>query len=377
MPKNFSDLMRDARSLVSARRLDEATAAIQEALGARKATGSAAPHDGPTLELEAGRSHGPTSAPAKAAASIADRVAPFLSMRPRFQMPEARAAGSALEIPEGASFETHVHAGSEGSRSYRLYVPAALPAGPRPLILMLHGCTQDPVDFARGTRMNALAETRGFLVAYPEQPQSANARLCWNWFEPADQHRDRGEPAILAGIVREIASRWSVNEGAIFVAGLSAGGAMAAVMGATYPELFAGIGVHSGLPYAAATDVGSALSLMRSGKSGKGGRAAEASGGRAPRLIVFHGSGDRTVHPANGEAVAGAAPGKAEEGVAGGRSYTRLVRHDGAKAAMEYWSVEGLGHAWSGGDAAGTYADPAGPDATGEMVRFFLSDGRT
>ncbi|KQT60746.1 polyhydroxyalkanoate depolymerase [Aureimonas sp. Leaf460] len=240
---------------------------------------------------------------------------------------------------------------------------------------MLHGCTQNPDDFARGTRMNAVAEEAGLLVAYPEQPQSANARLCWNWFEPAHQKAERGEPAILAGIVRQVVSTQTVDESAIFVAGLSAGGAMAAVLGATHPQLFAGVGVHSGLPYGAATDVGSALSLMR---SGKGGVAPGARGGPAPRLIVFHGDGDRTVHPSNGGAVAG--PSRPDEtverGVSGGRGYARHLRAGGPLPEVEYWTVEGLGHAWSGGDAGGTYADPAGPDASREMVRFFLGRPR-
>lgn len=381
MTKTFSDLMRDARSLVSGHRLEEATAVIQEALGARKPAPDAASHDGPTIELKAGRdgarasrasaSGAPKPGPAQAASSLAGKLAPLLALRPRFQMPAARPAPVAAALPDGARFETRLHAGPEGSRSYKLYTPAALPAGPRPLILMLHGCTQNPDDFAVGTRMNALAEERGFFVAYPEQPQSANARLCWNWFEPAHQQAERGEPAILAGIVREIAAAQAVDERAIFVAGLSAGGAMAAVLGETYPQLFAGVGVHSGLPYGAASDVGSALALMR---SGKGAAAAATRSGAVPRLIVFHGDGDRTVHPANGEAVAG--PSKAGEsldrGVSGGRGYARTVRAGRDAPAVEYWAVEGLGHAWSGGDAGGTYADPAGPDASREMVRFFL-----
>ncbi|KQT54954.1 polyhydroxyalkanoate depolymerase [Aureimonas sp. Leaf454] len=242
---------------------------------------------------------------------------------------------------------------------------------------MLHGCTQNPEDFARGTRMNALAEEAGILVAYPEQPQGANVQRCWNWFDPSHQRRGEGEPAILAGIVSEIASAHSVDADRVFVAGLSAGGAMAAVLGATYPELFAAVGVHSGLPHGAASDVGSALSVMRSGRVPP----AAVPAGRGPRLIVVHGDGDRTVHPANGEAVAGAASaGTAKDvvksGSAGGRSYTRLTRPTGGGggAALEYWRIDGLGHAWSGGDAAGSHSDPAGPDASREMLRFFLEN---
>lgn len=371
MSKTFSELMRTARALVSGGRLVDATAAIQEALGARTPRqGGGTSQDGPTLEHRPDRED--ASQAAASPASIADRFAPFLAGRPRFQMKRAGGPTPAPIVPEGARFETHAYAGAAGGRGYKLYVPAFLPAGPRPLILMLHGCTQDPDDFARGTRMNALAEEAGFLVAYPEQPSSANARLCWNWFEPAHQGRDRGEPAILAGIVAEIAAAHPVDAASVFVAGLSAGGAMAAVLGATHPDLFAAVGVHSGLPYGAARDVGSALAVMRSGRVGS----APASLRRGPRVIVFHGDADRTVHPANGDAVAGPpTPGEvAERGAAGGRSYVRRVRAGGeGRPAVEAWSVEGLGHAWSGGDAGGTHADPAGPDASREMVRFFLA----
>jgi poly(hydroxyalkanoate) depolymerase family esterase len=219
--------------------------------------------------------------------------------------------------------------------------------------------------------MNTLAQAHNLLVAYPEQTGAANASSCWNWFSPNDQRRGAGEPSIIAGITQEIIAEFALDETRIFIAGLSAGGAMAAVMGETYPELYAAMGVHSGLPYGAANDVMSAFAAMR------GDPAAARMPGKSPgiRTIVFHGAADRTVHPSNAEGIlAGAArPQEPEKSSAGGRSYTRvrIAATDGAPE-LEYWNVEGAGHAWSGGDAKGSYADPRGPDASAEMVRFFL-----
>jgi poly(hydroxyalkanoate) depolymerase family esterase len=278
-------------------------------------------------------------------------------------------------LPAGARFEQRVHRSPAGARPYRLYVPRAAAEGqPLPVIVMLHGCTQDALDFAAGTRMNAVAEEAGLIVVYPEQTQAANAQRCWNWFNPGDQRRGMGEPALLAGMVRAVMDEFAVPEGRAFVAGLSAGGAAAAVTGAAYPELFAGIGVHSGLACGAARDVPSAFAAMRQG--------AGPSLLRGPALpaIVFHGDRDGTVHPVNGEEVAAQAGGGAgmqaevERGrSAGGMGYTRTVHRDEAGVAfLEQWLLHGAGHAWSGGDAAGSYTDPRGPDASREMTRFFL-----
>jgi poly(hydroxyalkanoate) depolymerase family esterase len=288
-----------------------------------------------------------------------------------------RAAPAApLPMPEGARFLDASFSGPGGSRTYKLYIPSTLPAGPVPLIVMLHGCTQSPDDFAAGTRMNALAEADPCLVAYPAQAASANAQRCWNWFNPEDQQRDRGEPAIIAGITRQILRDHAVDPRRVHVAGLSAGGAQAAIMGATYPELFAAIGVHSGLACGAARDMPSAFAAMRGGAAGL------ASAGRAVPTIVFHADRDPTVHPVNGDQVIAQARSatslRAETlrgQVPGGHAYTRTRHADSAgHAVLEQWVVHGGGHAWSGGDPAGSYTDPKGPDASAEMRRFFAEN---
>ncbi len=284
-------------------------------------------------------------------------------------------------VPAGAQFLSRSFACDTGMRHYKLYIPASAPERPRGLVVMLHGCKQDPDDFAAGTNMNAVAEHYGVLVAYPGQPGSANASCCWNWFRPGDQMRDAGEPAIIAGLTREIMSEFSLVRGQVFVAGLSAGGAMAAVMGELYPDLYAGVGIHSGLAFGSANDVMSAFAAMR-GETGLWRQEQRVRTGKEPgiRTIVFHGSADAIVHPSNAERIIAAASLNAasdqlrRERSAGGRDYTRtmLTGPDGDPAA-EYWLIEGAGHAWSGGDPSGSYTDPVGPDASREMLRFFFA----
>ncbi len=256
--------------------------------------------------------------------------------------------------------------GEPGARPYKLFVPSAHAASPA-LVVMLHGCTQTPEDFAAGTRMNILAEESGVLVLYPEQISNANPQRCWNWFNPADQARGAGEPAIIAGMVQEVIAEFGVDRRRVFAAGLSAGGANAAVLGMTYPDIFRAIGIHSGLACGAAHDLTSALAAMRQGGAGQGHL-------RVP-AIVFHGDKDSTVNPANAGFIAAQSNDgptlRTEDGqVPDGLSFTRIIR---ARPAFEQWIVHGLGHAWSGGSSDGSYTDPRGPDASKEMLRFFMT----
>ncbi len=277
--------------------------------------------------------------------------------------------------PQGGQFLTASYAGAAGSRPYKLFVPSGRPGGKLPLIVMLHACAQSPDDFAAGTRMNAAAEAAGCLVAYPEQTSSANMQRCWNWFSAADQQRGQGEPALIAGLVAQIAGQFPVDRARIYAAGLSAGGAAAAVLGIAYPDLFAAIGVHSGLACGAARDMGSAFTAMMQPSRGR------AAGGRTLPVIVFHGDRDTTVHPGNGaEVVAQATTGAGLRPVIhhahphGQHPHVRTEYRDAAGVAQaEHWLVHGGGHAWFGGAAGSSNTDPRGPDATAEMLRFFLA----
>ena len=280
-------------------------------------------------------------------------------------------------LTEGGNFTEHSFANAAGSRDYKLFVPSD--ARPNlPLVVMLHGCTQSPDDFAAGTGMNALAEAEGFLVAYPAQSGRANGQRCWNWFQPNDQGRDSGEAGIIAGLTRAIVAEHGVDPARVYIAGLSAGGAAAVNIARVYPDLYAGVGIHSGLAAGCARDVSTALSVMRLGSgAAPDGTATEV---RVP-TIVFHGESDGTVNPRNGEqalaqaGIAGLTPEAAEAVSPGGLSYTRTRYADGTgRVAVEGWIVRGLGHAWSGGSASGSYTDPRGPDASRAMLDFFRAN---
>jgi poly(hydroxyalkanoate) depolymerase family esterase len=293
-----------------------------------------------------------------------------------------RAPAISIVPPAAASsFDYHPVRNAGGDRRFKLYVPAGHRGQPVPLLVMLHGCTQSPEDFATGTRMNDLAEAQTFLVAYPEQPQSANPNKCWNWFNAGDQGRDAGEPQLIAHLTRQIVFDHAVDLSRIYVAGLSAGGAAAAIMGTTYPDLYAAVGIHSGLACGAARDIPGAFSAMRHGAPAA---PTLARNERIVPTIVFHGDRDTTVNPVNGDQASeqafGAAGGRTD--ISRGRSahgvaFTRTVRYDARDRSIgEHWVLEGIGHAWSGGSVDGSFTAPSGPDASAEFMRFFLQHRR-
>lgn len=283
----------------------------------------------------------------------------------------------------------HFHTKSRPSHTYKIYIPSNSNDQPLPLLIMLHGCTQNPDDFATGTAMNLLAEEQKFIVAYPAQTQSANAQKCWNWFRTDDQSRGKGEPSIIAGITQDIIRDYPVDTARVYIAGLSAGGAMAVTVATLYPDIYAAVGVHSGLPYASANNVPSALSAMRNGSSQANCQQLDEAALTAIPMIVFHGDQDHTVNASNGEhliqqniaaqniEIDSASPqnisvqtGKTD----GGHTYSTTSYYDSdGHSVAEHWVIHGAGHAWSGGNPAGSYTDAKGPDASREMLRFFLS----
>jgi poly(hydroxyalkanoate) depolymerase family esterase len=394
MNDQMQSSMAEATRLTQQGRLEEATAAIQRALG-----GTFAPATKPE---DSDRSDGPIDITSKIVRETRQGPAGGgpTTVRPpgaaTWPTPQpnllTRGVGSPLgtggrtasvNIPEGARFLDGSYTNGAGTRSYKLYVPSGYTGQAVSLIVMLHGCTQNPDDFAAGTRMNELAEEHTFLVAYPAQSGNANMQKCWNWFQASDQQRGRGEPSLIAGITKQVIDEYSVAKGRVYVAGMSAGGAMAAILGATYPDLYAAVGVHSGLAPGSARDMSSAFTAMRQG--GPVVAHPENTEGRQKVLptIIFHGDGDTTVHPRNGERLMahldsgnrnGSSPRVSTRrgGVPGGYEYTRFTYQDGnGQDLVERWSIHGLGHAWSGGSYPGSYTDPKGPDASAEMVRFF------
>ncbi len=415
MPKE----MAEAARLTRTGKLAEATALIQHLLQGRAAPGQAQSNSNtmagapprPSFKFE-------KSFPATLRTGLAETL--------RGLAARVKAAGAGINggaalrpapdpIPEGASFVTGSYSNEAGTRDYKLYIPSGAAGQRLPLIVMLHGCTQTPDDFAAGTRMNVLAEERTCFVAYPAQPVSANPSKCWNWFTPGNQQRGAGEPSLIAGITRQIMRDYPVDPQRVYVAGLSAGGAAAAVMGMTYPDLYTAIGVHSGLAFGAASDLPSAFAAMRQGEPAVAGvlsslasgadsdllsmfggtRPAQpaafdapsrsawgAEGRRAVPAIVFHGDQDTTVHARNGDLVIAQSKAttatdlrtRVEHGRApGGHAYSRTLHADASgQAILEQWVIHGASHTWSGGSLSGSFTDPRGPDAAREMLRFFL-----
>ena len=371
--------MAQAAVLTKAGKLAEATALIQSVLNGRTAKLANAPDDrlpDDTL-IEGTFARLPESTPPNANPTQRKRAGLRETLRSIAAggMPEhATFAGKSPLHDAGATFAWFTHRNGHDQRDFRLFIPAAPPSARMPLIVMLHGCTQSPDDFAVGTGMNALAQQHGFMVAYPAQPTGANANKCWNWFKPQDQVRGSGEPALIAGLTRDILRDHPVDAARIYIAGLSAGGAAAAIVAAAYPELFSAVGVHSGLPVGAAHDIPQAFAAMRNG----------APGTALPHgvpTIVIHGTADATVHPRNGKAVIaqtlkrlGKLQATTRKGVsAAGKSYRQTSYGMGdERSVCEHWEIDGAGHAWSGGQPQGSFTDPSGPAASDEMVRFFL-----
>lgn len=303
------------------------------------------------------------------------------------------------------SWRLYTYTSLQGSRNYYVYTPANYQPGTVvPLVVMLHGCTQTPQDFATGTQMNVLADQRQFLVVYPQQSVLANASLCWNWFLSINQYRNSGEASIIAGITRTVerdTTDWTIDTHRVYVAGMSAGAGMSVIMGATYPDLYAAIGVHSGLEYQAATNAYAAVAAQLYGGPdpilcGDAAYSAMGSYARVMPTIVFHGTFDSVVNPINGDLVvqqwmrtdhdaSGGSysasftyPTSTTNGqVPGGYSYTtRTWNNSSGQEIEEYWTINGMGHAWSGGNSAGSYTDPAGPSATQAMYTFFMNHTR-
>jgi poly(hydroxyalkanoate) depolymerase family esterase len=397
---NFLRKILAAGVLTRGGRVAEATAAIQRALGAAGLIRE------PAVVAPAAND---SSASAAIEAAVVDASTIGARVVEVHERAPAVVESPVVKRPREASFIESSFTGAAGTRAFKLFEPAGNADLPRPLVVMLHGCTQDPDDFAAGTRMNELAQAEGFLVLYPAQAPRSNAHKCWNWFTPGDQHRGAGEPALLAGMVRHVMQTHRVDGARVYVAGLSAGGAMAAILAREYPDLFAAAGVHSGVPAGAAHDVASAFAVMKSGSTGPslqstfaastalwGGAAAAAAANEATPsssapVIVFHGDADATVAPANGDAVVAAVlaqdPSAVRvdlDGPAGpdARAFRRTVWRAAdagatAPSLAEQWVVRGAPHAWSGGAAAGSYTDPRGPDASREMLRFFREHPRT
>ena len=379
MNQDFHRLMRNATALTRSGDLASATLAIQQAIAGSVAAPASTVPQGPLntgVVLDGLTRIVPDAV-----------VAPRTSERELLNAAKDALGTQARSVPSSATSSAMPEQWIKRSFSkqgrtisYRLFVPASGPsalAPNRPLIVMLHGCTQDADDFATGTQMNAQARAHGALVLYPEQNQQYNPQRCWNWFKPQHQQHGRGEPELLAALTRSIVVQYGADATRVYAAGLPAGGAMANILGHRYPDVFAAVGVHSGLSAGDASDMASALSVMRTGPVKK--RQVRESSGSMPPTIVFHGDADATVNVRNGAAIVDAA--RFSAGAPGTTATTAAVAHNATRTVyttrdgvsrVEYWQLHGVGHAWSGGSRRGSYTHPGGVEASAEMLRFFL-----
>ncbi|CAB3676508.1 extracellular catalytic domain type 1 short-chain-length polyhydroxyalkanoate depolymerase [Achromobacter kerstersii] len=382
MHPEFQQLMSQATRLTRSGNLAAATAAIQAALLGVQPTATAAQprfDDADVIDVEAWEvpeskpvvepvSEAPSQPASKHTSQPASQPASPSTPEPNFKSPSQPAS-------QPDAFLSGAFRNAAGQRSYKLYVPPGAGDQPRPLVVMLHGCTQDADDFAAGTAMNDAAREQGFYVLYPVQPGEVNPQKCWNWFKHNHQQAGKGEPSILADMTRHIIAEHNIDTRRVYVAGLSAGGAMAAILASTYPKLYAAAGVHSGLAAGAAKDLPGALAAMKGMGAGPG-----AASPNAVPTIVFHGDRDTTVHPSNADAVVAASAGASARAESqrvasanhGRDSTKRVYRNAAGDVVAEYWVVHGAGHAWAGGSARGSYTDGSGPNATQEMLRFFF-----
>jgi poly(hydroxyalkanoate) depolymerase family esterase len=275
-------------------------------------------------------------------------------------------------------------------QTYWLHLPASSETSASlPLIVMLHGCGQTAAEFAQGTRMNQQAQ--GCVMLYPEQSRAANSMRCWNWFEP-EALAGGGEAAMIVQLIRDAQSRHPIDPSRCYVVGLSAGACMAALLCSAYGNLFAGCAMHSGLMAQAASSLAQAVQYMRQGVepaaftcSVERTLAAIGNGAHTTPTLIIHGSTDAVVNPVNAQQIAEQlrlvntrphAPAAepvfdSERWIEGsGRPYRQQQMSLEGRLLLRTIMIEGLGHAWSGGDPRHDYFDPIGPDATGLILDF-------
>lgn len=362
MPMPFQDAVADAMRRLRTSDVAGATKAIRDALN-----GGSQSSISRLLDAEG-------HSPVRKGRPLGDVLNALKSGRPNFASP-LRGAATSPDNRGDPRFTSHSLRSVAGSLDYKLYVPQDRDRE-LALVLMLHGCTQDPDDFARGTRMNRLADEFGLVVAYPHQPRSANANGCWNWFDPRHQAAGSGEPAKLAALAKALSKEFAIAPERVFAAGLSAGAAMGDVLAESYPEIFSKVALHSGLERGAAHDVMSAFAAMK----GDVGARRDRASGHCSRKLIIHGTADATVHASNGDRLFAGMRSRypnssilvSEMRSAGKTAMRQTLIDSSGRVQAEYMPIDGGGHAWSGGSSTGSFTDPEGPDASREIVTFFL-----